>query len=100
MRSLFSFILAFLYEHTFALLRGREYWEKRADALPRDTGWFVGRTDMLSFSAVDGGYVHYAYPPDDPNGNKPRIPFRGSPTSALRKAVKFAEHANEERLCL
>lgn len=74
-----------------ALMRrwSRSYWEKRAKALPR-SGWRVGRTDMHSY--VNGRYVHYVYPPDDAQ----RIPFVGSPTAALRKAVLYAERKNRK----
>ena len=72
------------------LVRPRQYWEGRAQALRDKGGWFVGRTDMCSYLASDGGYVHYAYPPN----NGERVQFRGSPVSALRRAVRYAERAN------
>ena len=68
----------------------RKYWENRAKRLEGHT---VGRTDMYSYSAEDGGYVHYAYPP-----NGERVAFRGSPRSALRKAVKWAERQNAQEV--
>ncbi len=72
------------------LVGTRSYWEKRADKLPRETGWFAGRTDMRSYLACDGGYVHYAYPPNDGE----RVQFRGTPMTALRRAVMYAEKMN------
>ena len=76
---------------TQRLVRPRQYWEDRAQALGDKGGWFVGRTDMYSY--LDGGYAHSAYPPD----NGERVQFRGSPVSALRRAVRYAERANESR---
>ncbi len=73
------------------LVRPREYWERRAETLRAKGGWRVGRTDLYSYLASDGGYVHYAYPPD-PIGE--RVRFRGTPVSALRRAVRYAERAN------
>ena len=72
------------------IVRPCQYWEVRAQALRDKGGWFVGRTDMYSYLASDGRYVHYAYPPD----NGERVQFRGSPVSALRRAVRYAERAN------
>lgn len=66
----------------------RKFWEERAAALPPE-GWTVGRTDMRSYLA-DGGYVHYAYSPNA----RTRVLFRGGPTTALRRAVRFAERMN------
>jgi hypothetical protein len=68
----------------------RLQWEKRAAKLPRDTGWFVGRTDLYLYFTRDCGYVHYAYPPNDGQ----RVQFRGTPVTALRKAVLYAEKMN------
>jgi len=70
----------------------RKFWEDRAKKLPRSK-WHVGRTDMYSYTDDDKGrycYIHYAYPPNDGQ----RIGFRGSPSSALRKAVIYAEKMN------
>ena len=78
------------------LVGTRGYWEKRAAKLPRETGWFVGRTDMRSYLACDGGYVHYAYPPNEGE----RVQFRGTPTMALRKAVLYAERMNRANKAL
>lgn len=72
------------------LVGTRLEWAKRAARLPRDTGWFVGRTDMMSYLADTGEYVHYAYPPNDGQ----RVQFRGTPVTALRKAVLYAEKMN------
>lgn len=63
--------------------------EKRADALRKAGGWHVGRTDITS--QVDGRYVHYAY---SPLAFK-RVPFFGTPLSALRQAVAYAEKRNK-----
>lgn len=69
----------------------REYWVERANALPRD-GWFVGRTDLVSYT-IDGNPVHYVYPPNDGD----RIGFRGrSTTAVLRSAVVYAEKQNRK----
>lgn len=64
-------------------------WELRAFALSKE-GWYVGRTDMYSY--VDGKYVHYAYSPDGLES----VPFFGSPRSALKAAVRYAEKKNRK----
>jgi hypothetical protein len=72
----------------FRFFNPREYWEERAKSLPRGK-YYVGRTDMYSY--VEGCYVHYVYSPDE---SEKRVPFLGNPTSALRRAVKYAEKLN------
>lgn len=63
--------------------------EKRAKALSNGLGWHVGRTDVTTW--VDGKCVHYAY---SPLGYR-RVAFFGTPLSALRQAVKYAEKRNK-----
>ncbi len=74
------------------LFRPRKYWEGRAKALRAQGGWFVGRTDFYSYLPSDMRYVHYAYPP---NNDGKRVQFRGTPVTALRRAVLYAERANK-----
>jgi len=69
----------------------RKFWEDRAKKLPRSK-WHVGRTDMYSYTDDDKGrcnYIHYVY-----SQKNQRIGFFGSPVSALRKAVIYAEKMN------
>ncbi len=76
----------------------RKFWEDRAKTLPRN-GWYVGRTDMQSYMENNHGLyqcIHYAYPPNDGQ----RVGFFGGRVSALRKAVKYAEHMNMANACL
>ena len=81
-------------------MNSRRYWEERAEMLRKSPPgvklWYVGRTDLYSYEVglLRTCYVHYAYPPDDGK----RVKFTGTPTSALRKAVKYAEKKNEELL--
>jgi hypothetical protein len=71
---------------------GRKTWEAKAEKLRAEgLPWRVGRTDMKSYDAMSGEYVHFAYGPDDV-----RIPFEGTPFSALRDAVKYAKSKNQE----
>ena len=67
----------------------REQWEERAERLRCKKGWFVGRTDTWSYD-MTGGYVHSAYPPGRGDG----VRFHGTPVTALRKAVLYAERMN------
>jgi hypothetical protein len=75
----------------FRLRCPRQYWESRADALREGDGWVVGRTDIYSYHGGDGQYFHCAYPP-----NGERVEFRGSPVSALRRAVRYAERRSRK----
>jgi len=73
-----------LFERVF---NPRKFWERRANALPRnETSWSVGRTDIRSYD-MEGRYVHYVYPPDVEK--RERIAFR-----SLRGAVLCAERMN------
>lgn len=80
-------IFKYIYNYYFS----RKFWVERADKLDSKRGWFVGRTDMISYD-WNGKIVHYAYPGTD--GDK-RVGFNGNFVSALRKAVLFAESKNK-----
>jgi hypothetical protein len=76
----------------------REYWESRAEKLEKPK-WTVGRTDAFSYVEDEKGtyrYIHYVYPPDELKLE--RIGFRGGPIGALRKAVRYAEGKNGQKL--
>ena len=73
------------------LVTRRQRLAEIADEMRDKQGWFVGRTDMQSFTA-EGVPEHYAYPPQK---DALRVRFTSDdPDDTLARALSFARYMN------